>query len=215
VPVIVAPYGPWEPAPLAEVAAIFAPMPFPWWIAGGHAIELAVGRPFRAHADIDVLVLRKDHLHIQAALHGWEWWAADPPGTLRPWRPGERLPPAIHDIWCRPAPAKPWRIQVMLDESDGADWVSRRDPRIRRPLAEIGHASPDGTPYLAPEIQLFYKARNIRPKDEADFTAALPVLTAARRQWLGDALALAYGAHPWRDRLRGPASGRPGAATAT
>ncbi|HEX5293738.1 MAG TPA: amino acid transporter [Streptosporangiaceae bacterium] len=169
-PVIVAPYGPWEPAPLAEVAAIFAALPGPWWIAGGHAIELAVGRPFRAHADIDVLVLRKDHLHLQAALRGWEWWA---------------------------------------------DWVSRRDPRIRRPLARIGHAGPDGIPYLAPEIQLFYKARKVRPKDEADFTAALPVLTAAQRQWLGDALLLAYGAHPWGDRLRGPASGRPGAATAT
>lgn len=214
-PVIVAPYGSWEPASPAEAAAIFAALPGPWWIAGGHAIELAVGRPVRAHGDIDVLVLRKDHLHVQAALRQWEWWAADPPGTLRPWPPGERLPPAVHDIWCRPGPGRPWRIQVMLDESDGGDWVSRRDPRICRPLAGIGQASRDGIPYLAPEIQLFYKARNVRPRDETDFTAALPVLTEAGREWLGDALALAYGAHPWRDRLGGPASGTPGAPAAS
>jgi hypothetical protein len=58
---IVAPFGPWEPAQPLEAAAIFAAMPCPWWIAGGFAIELAIGRPVRDHADIDVLVLRQDH----------------------------------------------------------------------------------------------------------------------------------------------------------
>jgi hypothetical protein len=71
---IVAPFGPWEPAQPPEAAAIFAAMPCQWWIAGGFAIELAIGRPVRDHADIDVLVLRPDHLRIQQALHGWEWW---------------------------------------------------------------------------------------------------------------------------------------------
>jgi hypothetical protein len=183
-------------------------MPCPWWIAGGFAIELAVGRPVRDHADIDVLVLRQDHLRIQQALHGWEWWAADPPGTLRPWLPREQLPPAVHDIWCRPGPAGPWRIQVMIDESSDGDWVSRRNPGIRRPIASIGKTSTDGIPYLAPEIQLFYKAKNLRPKDETDFTAVLPSLTREQRQWLSDAIARTHGDHPWRDRLsQAPAAG--------
>jgi hypothetical protein len=211
---IVAPYGPWEPAQPSEVADIFATMPCPWWIAGGFAIELAIGRPVREHGDIDVLVLRRDHLCIQQALRGWEWWAADPPGTLRPWQPRERLRAGIHDIWCRPGPAEPWRIQMMIDESSGGDWVSRRDPGIRRPIAGIGKTSGDGIPYLAPEIQLFYKARNLRPKDEADFTAALPFLTEAQRQWLSDTLARTHGEHPWRDRLsRAPAATTPTSAT--
>jgi hypothetical protein len=47
---------------------------------------------------------RPDQLQVQRALHGWEWQAADPPGTLRPWRPGEYLRAGIHDIWCRPRP---------------------------------------------------------------------------------------------------------------
>ena len=176
-------------------------MPCPWWIAGGHAIELAVGRPVRDHGDIDVMVLRQDQLHVQQALRGWEWWAADPPGTLRKWRPGERLRTGLHDIWCRPGPGEPWRIQVMLDESDNSDWVSRRDPGIRRPLTDIGKTGSGGIPYLAPEIQLFYKAKNPRPKDETDFTAVLTFLTETQRQWLSSALARTFGDHPWQDRL--------------
>jgi hypothetical protein len=197
---IVAPFGPWEPAQPPEAAAIFAAMPCPWWIAGGFAIELAIGRPVRNHADIDVLVLRQDHLRIQQALHGWEWWAADPPGTLRPWQPREQLPAAVHDIWCRPGPAEPWRIQVMIDESSNGDWVSRRNPAIRRPIAGIGKTST--------EIQLFYKAKNPRPKDETDFTAVLPSLTREQRQWLSDAIARTHGDHLWQDRLaQAPAAG--------
>ena len=198
---IVAPFGPWEPAQPPEVAEIFSVMPCPWWIVGGYAIELAIGRPVRGHSDIDVLVLRPDQLHVQQALHGWEWWAADPPGTLRPWRPGEHLPAAIHDIWCRPGAGQPWRTQMMTDESGDGDWISRRDPAIRRSLAGIGRVTRDGIPYLAPEIQLFYKAKNPRLKDETDFTAVLPCLARAQRRWLSDALARTYGEHPWRNRL--------------
>jgi len=198
---IVAPYGRWEPASLSEVVSLFSPMPCPWWVAGGYAIELAVGRPVRGHGDVDVVVLRRDQLHVQRALRVWEWWAADPPGVLRPWCAGERLRGGVHDVWCRPGPAAPWRVQVMFDESSGGDWVSRRDPGIRRPLADIGRDGGGGIRYLAPEIQLFYKAENPRPKDEIDFTAAVPVLTGAQRQWLADALAHTFGAHPWRDRL--------------
>jgi hypothetical protein len=59
------------------VAAAFGPV-FPgWWVAGGYAIELAVGYPVRAHHDIDVLLLRRDQMIVQQALAGWEWWAAD------------------------------------------------------------------------------------------------------------------------------------------
>ncbi|MER5685167.1 amino acid transporter [Streptomyces sp. NPDC002205] len=198
------PWGPWDPAPLAEVARRFAPLRTPWWIAGGYAVELAVGHAFREHVDIDVTLLRRDQLTAQQVLAGWEWWAADPPGTLRPWLPGEILPHGVHDIWCRPGPDEPWRIQLMLDEADGTDWAFRRDTRIRLPLDRLGRVSEDGIPYLALHVQLLYKAKSRRPKDEEDFTTALRVLTADQRAWLTETLTLAYGAdHPWAVRLRG------------
>ena len=196
------PWGPWEPARPAEAAQAFSRVAARWWIAGGYAIELAAGRTIREHTDIDVLVLRPDQLAVQQALAGWQWYAADPPGTLRPWQPAEQLPAGVHDIWCRPGPEQPWRIQVMLDECCDDDWVSRRDRRIRRPIARLGSVSAGGIPYLAPEIQLFYKASQRRPKDETDFAVALPLLSPSRRQWLADALRLAYGpGHAWLARL--------------
>nr|WP_231644857.1 amino acid transporter [Sciscionella sp. SE31] len=160
-----------------------------------------MGRPLRAHGDIDVLLLRRDQGELQRLLADWELYAADPPGTLRPWREGEWLGPRVHDIWCR-SPGGPWRIQVLFDESDGADWVSRRDPRLRRNSAGLGARTAQGIPYLAPEIGLFYKAQRPRARDETDFAAAAGLLGPAARDWLAGAIAVNYGAgHPWLARL--------------
>ena len=128
--------------------------------------------------------------------------AADPPGRLRPWRQGEPLPGHVHDVWCRPGATSPWRLQLMIDESDGPDWVSRRDPRLRRPVRGLVRATVDGIPFLAPEVQLHYKARARRPEDVVDLHAALPVLGAAERRWLRDAIGSAAPDHPWLDLLR-------------
>lgn len=197
------PWGPWDPPPLSEAVRLLAPLRTPWWIAGGYAVELAVGSAYRDHGDIDVLLPRRDQLAVQAVLAGWEWWAADPPGTLRPWLPGEILPAHVHDIWCRPGPAEPWRVQFMLDDMEGDDWVFRRDPRIRLPLDRLGKVSGDGVPYVVPQVQLLYKSKSRRPKDEQDFEAALPVLGADQRSWLTETITLAEGAdHPWAVRLR-------------
>jgi hypothetical protein len=192
----------WQPIRISEVAALFAGFDGPWWLAGGVAIELFVGAPFRSHGDIDVVILRTDQSRLHDALAGWELWAVDPPGALRPWPAGEVLPASVHDIWCRDRPDGPWRLQVMIDESDGACWVSRRDPRIRRPLVSLGHDA-DGVPYLAPEVQLFYKSRRPRPRDELDFSMALPHLSPDQRHWLDEALAMTDERHPWRERLDG------------
>lgn len=58
-----------------------------------------------------------------------------------------------------------------------------------------------GIPFLAPDVQLYYKANAPRPKDEEDFDAALPLLTEQRRRWLADAITKSYGPHPWSKRL--------------
>jgi hypothetical protein len=153
---------PWEPLGPAEVAGLFTGVPW-WCVAGGHAIELAVGRRLRPHSDIDVLLLRRDQLAAQHALAGWEWWAADPQGALLPWQRGEILLDGVHDVWCRPS----------------------------------------GIPYLTPEIRLFYKAKSPRPKDQADFDATLPLLSAAQRRWLTDTITATQGSHSWLNRLAG------------
>jgi hypothetical protein len=110
---------------------------------------MAVGHAVRDHADTDVLLLRRDQLAAQRVLAGWQWSAAHPPEVLRPWEPRETLPDGVHDIWCRPPADQPWRIQLMLDESRGDDWISR-NPCVRRPISALGEISADGIPYPAP-----------------------------------------------------------------
>lgn len=183
------------------VAGLFSQLTMPWWIAGGYAIELFVGHALRSHGDIDVLLLRRDQQKVHEVLDGWDIQAADPPGTLRPWHAGEWLPVGIQDIWCREHSDAPWRIQVMLDEADGDEWRSRRDARIRRPISSLGLLAEHGTPFLAPEVQLFYKSKRKLPKDEIDFAAALPLLDSDARRWLDEALAVTAPSHPWRTAL--------------
>jgi hypothetical protein len=198
--------GVWQPLQPQEAAALFAPLRAPWWIAGGWALDLFLGVQTREHGDLDVQILRRDQRAVREALSGWDMQGALPAPRpegwpFREWRRGEELDPAIHDVWCRRDPTAPWSLQLMVAESDGDDWLFRRDPRIRRRLDSIGRWSDDAIPYLAPEIQLLYKAKAPRAKDEEDFAMVAPRLDRDARRWLCEALATAYPAHPWRAAL--------------
>lgn len=197
------PLGRWAPLTPSAVAAELAGWAGPWWIAGGYALELALGRSWRPHDDVDVLVLRPSVPELHDALPGWQLWAADPPGSLRPWPAGEPLPAHVHDIWCRRPSSPAWELQFMVDDVSGGRWTSRRDDRVRAPVASVGRRTSDGLPYLRPEIQLFYKARQPRPKDETDAAVVLPELDPTARAWLDDALALTLPDHPWHSRSPG------------
>jgi hypothetical protein len=106
--------APWEPFTPREVGQLLRPLECPWWVAGDYAIEHAVGRAYRLHSDVDVVILRRDHTLVRDFLADWDVWAADPPDTLRPWNRGETLSGAVHDVWIRPTAATPWKLQLML-----------------------------------------------------------------------------------------------------
>ncbi|MFT3874208.1 MAG: amino acid transporter [Nocardioides sp.] len=197
--------GSWDPLSLGEVSAVMGGVDCPWWVAGGWAIDLHIGRMTRDHDDKDVLLLREDHLRVQRHLSGWDLYAADPPGSLRRWLPGEVLPFGVHDIWCRRSRTAPWSLQLMLNETENGAWVYRRDSRIRRPIVELlGPASTPLLPVLSPEIQLLYKSEAPRAKDELDFESVIPALDGEQRAWLARALATVSPGHPWLDVLRSP-----------
>lgn len=133
-------------------------------------------------------------------LAGWDLHCADPPGSFRPWHPGETLEEPIHDVWARERPARPWRLQILLNPGDGETWIYRRDTRVRRRLSELVWRS-SGIPYLIPEVQLLFKSKMPRPKDEEDFSDTLPLLAPGQRSWLREALRLTDPTHPWLSRL--------------
>jgi hypothetical protein len=167
-----------------------------WWIAGGWALDLFVGTETRAHQDLDVGILRRDVPQVLESMAGWEFFAAHG-GQLqrleRPQAPGLE----VHSLWGRPVAGTQWALELMLDESEGDSWVFRRERGIRLPLAALTARTPEGIPHLAPEIQLLYKAKGVRPKDEADFRRVLPRLDVHARSWLLDALARIDARHEW------------------
>jgi hypothetical protein len=186
---------PWEPITPADIAELFRGLSVSWWIAGGTAIELFLGRPMRRHYDLDVAILRPDQLALRRHLAGWDMCVAYPDRRLERWD-GCALELPTERLWVRPRPGAPWWFDGHLEEVRDDRWVYRGDERISLPLSRLGRKTDHGLPFLAPELALFYMLINPMPKAKADFQAARPHLTIECRAWLRGALALAVPGHP-------------------
>jgi hypothetical protein len=189
--------SPWTPLAVEELTAVLRGAGFFWCLAGGHAIERVVGHSYRAHEDIDIVVLRSQQLAVQRWFGEWTLMAADPPGCLRPWEVGEKLTWRVHDIWAHRAKAAGWELQIMIQEDDGTSWFFRRDDRVHGRVDELA-VQVDGIPVLRPALQLLFKAKSSRPRDELDFNELLPVLSEPERRALWEWLDLTSpNGHPW------------------
>lgn len=187
----------WLPLKPSEVGAALNNAGFDWWIAGGYALELFAGQTWRSHDDIDILVLRPDLPIVLTHFAEWDVWLADPPGHLRS-RKSDEFDTKAHDIWLREFGSASWRLQIMVDEAQDDLWQSRRNPQLRLTRTALGWRHASGLPCLAPQVQLFYKAKSPRPKDELDRLQVIPMLDDAQRRWLFDAIAKTYGEnHLW------------------
>lgn len=188
----------WEPMLPSQVAELFSTFHASWCIAGGWGLDLFLGRQTREHGDIDLVILRRDQLLLQRLLADFEIFVVDPPGALRSWMPGEYLSKPLYNIWVRRASSGPWKIQVMLQDHTTIEWLFRRDDSIKGALEDLTMISSEGIPILRPEIQLLYKAKEIRERDRNDFDWVLPYLSSAQRHWLREKIEQAYGSqHQW------------------
>lgn len=192
--------GTWVPLDPVEVRRVMAGFDRPWWIAGGWALDMFLGRKTREHEDIDVELLRSDQQAIQSHLRDWELYLASA-GVLSPWVAGAEVPPDTSDVWCRPAGAESWAMQLMFNPGTEDRWASRRNPLVTRPMDLAVRHTGDGLPYLTPEAQLLMKAKGRRPKDEADFELVAPALSDEQRTWLREAIERVHPGHPWLDGL--------------
>lgn len=193
--------GAWQTVDPTACATWFAAVEVPWWIAGGWALDLYFGRQSRTHGDLDVGILRRDVGAVRERLSAWEMFEAKD-GTLTRLELGKAPRREVNSLWCRPADSSLWTVQLLLDESADDAWIYRRKPSIRRPLSTAIRITASGLPYLAPEIQLLYKARGLRPRDQSDFELIAPLLEASARDWLVDALHRCEPEHPWISALR-------------
>ena len=195
----------WDPMSVEDAADLMSGVGVPWWIAGGWAIDLFLGRQTRPHGDTDILIRRDDQLAVQDHLmnQGLTLYKTQQPG-LKPWPHGEFIGSPVDDVWCRWAPGAPWVLQLMLICTDGDQWVFKRDPAIRGSLDELGRRTPSGIPYVCPHIQLLYKAtRDIISKDQSDFDLAVVQMQREERAWLLGHLERRFGNdHPWIGQLK-------------
>jgi Aminoglycoside-2''-adenylyltransferase len=197
------PDPPWQAWHPDEAARRLAGVEAPWCVAAGWALDLFRGGQVREHEDLEVAIPAGRFALIAAALAGFEFHVV---GSGRRWPLDSPAFKIMHQTWVYEPDADRYRLDVFREPHDGDTWICRRDAQIRRPYAEIIERTSDGIPYLAPEIVLLFKAKHGRPKDEADFAGALPLLSAARRSWLADHLAMVHPGHRWLAQL----SGRPG-----
>src|SRR5262249_31511581 len=120
------------------------------------------------------------------------------------WSLGDATPRRhVRQVWMAEAGA--YRTDMFLEAGGGRAGGVKRDERVRGPQGQALGRTPDRRPHPPPPAALLYKAPRhdgtSRPKDEADFAAVSPHLSADARQWLVTALDTAYPGHRWRDAL--------------
>ncbi len=195
----------WKPLTVTEIQKIFSRIPVQWWIAGGWALDLYLDRVTRQHDDIDVIILRSEHLLLQKYLVSeWESHKAFK-GKLIHWNLNEKLDSHFDNIWIKKKGESTWAFQVMIVDSEDDYWIYKRNGTIRRKLKEIELETSAGVPYIRPEIELLYKGgiSLIRAKDFLDLENVMPMLDDTSREWLRDSLTIQYpNGHPWIERIK-------------
>jgi hypothetical protein len=186
----------WQASEPADALACLGAGARSWWIAGGRALDLYLGRASRAHADLDIGAPRRDIGEILRRLRGWDVREAKD-GILTSLESGVLPREGVNSLWCRPQAATHWKFEILLDEVLDDTWVYRRDPRITRPMGDAVKHTCQDVPFLAPEIQLLYKSRLTRDRDRLDFRNVISHLAASARHWLKNALELTAPGHEW------------------
>lgn len=194
-------YPPRVPLSLTRVNELLRNAPFRWWLAGGWAIDLFLGRQTRPHSDVDLAVLRADQERVVEFLDGWEFSYVDMrSGARHVWLEGHVLQLPIHEVWARRRGSEAWQLEFLLNEADDTDWVYRRDASVRLPFSEF-EATRDGFRFLPPAVVLLYKSNNLTEKNQQDFEVAVRELDRAACHWLGAALKRSDANHPWLSAL--------------
>ena len=189
-------------AAVVELDRVMTGFDRPWFVSGGWAIDLFVGRVTREHEDIEMGLFLPDQVAIRGHLREWELFHIRDK-TWVTWAATNRIELPEFQVQARSARSTLPAFDIFFNPIDGGDWLSRRHPGLRVAVTELVRWSPmpAGIPYLAPEVQLLYKAKYHRPKDDADFESAIELLEREPRKWLRDTLATHHPDDPWIARL--------------
>lgn len=188
----------WTPS---EIAHRLDAVAAPWYVAGGWALDLFHGSQTRRHADLEIAVPAADFPEIRDRFPA-PGFVFDAVGDKRVWP--DATPEALavtQQTWLREAAGDDYRVDVVREPHEHRTWICRHAPSIRFPYADIIRRTADGIPYLTPELALLFKAKYLRPKDQQDFEATVPLLSRAQRERLADLIGHKYPDHQWLSEL--------------
>lgn len=186
------PWDPWRPA---DIARLLRGLEVPWCVAGGWALDLFHGRQTREHGDLEIAVPAPDFGAVREALAGYTFEVA---GSGRLWPLGGPAFDLMFQTWVSDPVTGAYRLDIFREPQRDGLWVCRRDQSIQVPYEQVIRRTPDGIPYLIPEIVLLFKAKHSAlAKNQADFDASLPLLDDAALRWLERALRRIHPDHAW------------------
>jgi hypothetical protein len=182
-------------------------------VAGGWATDLWLGRETRHHEDLEITIPEGEWASVLARLEvlGLELYQPGG-GQIVRLTPGvtPAFDPERHQCWAADPVAGEWRIDVFREPGDRDTWIYRRKSGLSAPRSFANLVSAAGLPIVAPQVQLFFKAKATRDKDQADFDHVAPTLEPAQRAWLGEALQRYEPGHRWIEALEGDTRAGPG-----
>ena len=171
---------------LIYIQDLMKKFPHPWFIGGGWALDIAAGQVTREHEDLDICILRE---HTEAVFSYFSDW------DIKIAIPGEhRLEPCttLQDTLAPRYGLHLHRssefVEILLTDKTGDVIPFRRHPDIQLDYTRFARVDANGLPYVAPEWQLLFKAKEGRAKDLADFLHHAPLLDEQAKRWLYDAL---------------------------
>ena len=191
---------PWSRTTPTQLAQELRSVEDIWWIAGGWSLELFTAGAARGHDDIDISCFRDDVARLRRTMPDCSYHAAQD-GHLRLLARDEAVAEDVHTLWCRLQGSRLWDFEVMIERRRGDEWCFRRDAAVRLPVPDLTWTHEGGMRVVRPEVQLLYKAKDVRPRDERDFRAVLPHLSVTAKRWLSEAVARVHPGHTWLDEI--------------
>lgn len=190
------PWDPWRPA---DIARLLRGVVAPWYVAGGWALDLFAGCQTREHDDLEIGVPAPVFGTIREALAGYAFEVA---GEGRLWPLDSPAFEVMYQTWVSDPVTGRYRLDIFREPERDGLWVYRRDQSIRMRYEQIIRRTPDGIPYLIPEIGLLFKAKDSAlAKNQADFDMTLQLLADPALEWLERALRRALPGHAWTDAV--------------
>ena len=163
-----------------------------WWVCGGVALAVHVGRGWRPYNDIDI-VLRVTPL-LRTRLDKANAIAPPVAEPLKTWLSaavqGSFDVAPLHTVLIPELP--PIDIRVVDTSEDAWRPSGRSDAAVAWERAVLRSSD---VPYLSPELVLLGKSSRQLPSDDADARHALPHVEPTRLSWLRQRLP---NDHPWR-----------------